>query len=139
MSSDGNAAIYRAVLDRANAGDLAGYLDLYSDDVVFGGVSQEPMDKAGVVAFHENFYAAFPGVQVEVLDLIESGDQLAARLLLSGPHEGPFLGAPASGNDVQLAITTILTMRDGKCVERWSTADMLGLLIQVGAVPPPGA
>jgi hypothetical protein len=37
------------------------------------------------------------------------------------------------------AITTILTMRDGKCVERWSTADMLGLLIQVGAVPPPGA
>ena len=139
MSSDGNAAIYRAALDRANTGDLAGYLDLYSDDVVFGGVSQEPMDKAGVVAFHENFYAAFPGVQVEVLDLIESGDQLAARLLLSGSHEGPFLGAPASGNDVQLAITTILTMRDGKCVERWSTADMLGLLIQVGAVPPPGA
>ena len=139
MSSDGNAAVYRAALDRANAGDLAGYLDLYSDDVVFGGVSQELMDKAGVVAFHENFYAAFPGVQVQVLDLIESGDQLAARLLLSGPHEGPFLGAPASGNDVQLAITTILTMRDGKCVERWSTADMLGLLIQVGAVPPPGA
>jgi steroid delta-isomerase-like uncharacterized protein len=139
MSSDGNAAVYRAALDRANAGDLAGYLDLYSDDVVFGGVSQEPMDKAGVVAFHENFYAAFPGVQVEVLDLIESGDQLAARLVLSGPHEGPFLGVPASGNDVQLAITTILTMRDGKCVERWSTADMLGLLIQVGAVAPPGA
>jgi steroid delta-isomerase-like uncharacterized protein len=139
MGSDGNAAIYRAALDRANSGDLAGYLDLYSDDVVFGGVSAEPMDKAGVVAFHEDFYAAFPGTQVQVLDLIESGDQLAARLLLSGRHEGPFLGVPPSGNDVQLAITTILTMRDGKCVERWSTADMLGLLIQVGAVPPPGA
>jgi predicted ester cyclase len=139
MTSDGNAAIYRAALHRANEGDLAGYLDLYSDDVVFGGVSQEPMDKAGVVAFHENFYSAFPGAQAQVLDLIESGDQLAARLVLSGPHEGPFLGVPPTGNDVQLAITTILTMRDGKCVERWSTADMLGLLIQVGAVPPPGA
>jgi predicted ester cyclase len=46
---------------------------------------------------------------------------------------------PASGNHVHLPITTILTMRDGKCVERWSTADMLGLLIQVGAVTPPGA
>jgi predicted ester cyclase len=96
------------------------------------------MDKAGVVAFHENFYAAFPGVQAQVLDLVESGDKLGARLLLSGSHQGEFLGAPASGNDVQLAITTLLTMRDGKCVERWSTADMLGLLIQVGAVPPPG-
>jgi steroid delta-isomerase-like uncharacterized protein len=139
VSGNGNAYIYRAHLDSANAGDLAGYLDLYSDDVVFGGVSPEPMDKAGVVAFHENFYAAFPGVQAHVLDLIESGDKLGARLLLSGSHQGEFLGVPASGNDVQLAITTLLTMRDGKCVERWSTADMLGLLIQVGAVPPPGA
>jgi len=139
MTSNGNAAVYKAALDRANQGDLPGYLDLYSNDVVFGGVSSEPMDKAGVVAFHENFYAAFPGTQVEVLDLVKSGDRLAARLVLRGPHEGPFLGVPATGNDVQLAITTILTMRDGKCVERWSTADMLGLLIQVGAVPPPGA
>jgi predicted ester cyclase len=106
MSSDGNAAIYRAALDRANTGDLAGYLDLYSDDVVFGGVSQEPMDKAGVVASTRTSMRRSPGIQVEVLDLIESGDQLAARLLLSGPHEGPFLGVPASGNDVQLAITT---------------------------------
>jgi steroid delta-isomerase-like uncharacterized protein len=139
VNAEGNAAIYRAALERANAGDLAGYLDLYSDDVVFGGVTPEPLDKAGVVAFHDNFYSAFPGAQAQVLDLIESGDQLAARLVLSGPHEGPFLGVPASGNDAQLAITTILTMRDGKCVERWSTADMLGLLIQVGAVTPPGA
>jgi predicted ester cyclase len=139
MSSDGNAAIYRAALDRANAGDLAGYLDLYSDDVVFGGVSQEPMDKAAVVAFHEGFYAAFPGAQARLLDLIESGDKLGARLVLSGRHEGEFLGVPPTGKEVALPITTILTMRDGKCVERWSTADMLGLLIQVGAVPPPGA
>jgi predicted ester cyclase len=28
---------------------------------------------------------------------------------------------------------------DGRCVERWSQADMLGVLIQLGAVPPPGA
>jgi predicted ester cyclase len=131
-------ADYRAALDRVNAGDLAGYLDFYSDDVVFGGVTPEPMDKAGVVAFHEDFYGAFPGAQVQVLDLIESGDQLAARLLISGRHEAPFLGVPATGNEAHLAITTILTVRDGRCVERWSTADMYGLMIQLGAVPPPG-
>ena len=74
MTIEGNAAIYRAALERANAGDLAGYLDLYSDDVVFGGVTPEPLDKAGVVAFHENFYSAFPGAQADVLDLL--GDLL---------------------------------------------------------------
>ena len=133
-----NASIYRAALDRGNAGDLDGYLDLYSDDVVFGGVSPEPMDKAGVVAFHKGFYDAFRGAQADLVELVESGDKLAARLLITARHEGEFMGVPATGSDVALAITTILTMRDGKCVERWSTADMLGLLIQIGAVPPAG-
>jgi predicted ester cyclase len=136
--SPGNAAAYRAALDCANAGELDGYLDFYSDDVVFGGVSPEPMDKAATVAFHRDFYSAFSDARVDLLELLENGDKLAARLLISGRHDGEFMGTPASGNDVQLAITTILTMRDGKCVERWSTADMLGLLIQIGAVPAPG-
>jgi predicted ester cyclase len=136
--ADGNGAAYRAALDRGNQGDFDGYMDFYSDDVVFGGVTPEPMDKAGVVAFHRGFYDAFPGAQSEVLDLVEEGDKVAARIVLRGRHEGPFLGVPPTGNDMQLAITTILTMRDGKCVERWSTADMLGLLIQLGAVPAPG-
>jgi predicted ester cyclase len=133
-----NSAAYRAALDRGNAGDLDGYMDFYSDDVLFGGVTPEPMDKAGTVAFHQGFYSAFPGAQVEVLDLIEVGDKLAARIVISGRHDGAFMGVPPTGNDMQLAITTILTLRDDKCVERWSTADMLGLLVQIGAVPPPG-
>jgi predicted ester cyclase len=113
-------------------------MDFYSDDVVFGGVTPEPMDKAGTVAFHEGFYSAFSDAKVDLLDLVESGDKLAARLLIKGRHTGEFMGVAPSGNDVQLAITTILTMRDGKCIERWSTADMFGLMIQIGAVPPPG-
>ena len=135
---NGHAAAYRAALDRANAGDLGGYLDFYTDDVVFGGVTPEPMDKAGTVAFHEDFYAAFPGAQAEILDLVEAGNRLAARIAISARHEGAFLGVPPTNRDVRLAITTVLTMRDGRCVERWSTADMLGLLIQMGAIPPPG-
>jgi hypothetical protein len=47
------------------------------------------MDKAGAVAVHENFYSAFPGTQVEVLDLIESDDQIAVRLLLAALTRGP--------------------------------------------------
>jgi predicted ester cyclase len=70
--------------------------------------------------------------------LVATGERLAARFVISGRHEGEFMGIPPTGNDARLAITTILTVRDGKCVERWSTADMLGLLIQLGAVPPPG-
>ena len=137
MNDSGNAAAYRAALERFNAGDLDGYLDFYTDDVVFGGVTPEPMNHAGAKAFHEAFLAGFPGLQVELVDLIETGDRLAARLVLSGAHKGEFMGVAATGRQAQLAITTVLTMRDGRCVERWSTADIYGLMVQLGALPPP--
>jgi steroid delta-isomerase-like uncharacterized protein len=128
---------YRAAIDRFNAGDLDGYLSFYSDDVVFGGATPEPMDKQETRAFHEAFVAAFPGAQVQLIDVIDAGDRLAVRLIIHGDHRGEFLGVPATGQRAQLAITSLLTMRDGRCVERWSTADMLGLLVQLGAAPVP--
>jgi hypothetical protein len=33
---------------------------------------------------------------------------------------------------------TIWRFADGKLVEGWWTNDMLGLLIQLGVIPPPG-
>jgi steroid delta-isomerase-like uncharacterized protein len=134
MSGSAGAS-YLAAVERVSAGDLDGYLAFYADDVVFGGVTPEPMDKAGVVAFHQAFYAAFENQGVEVVDLIESGDRVAARLHLHLRHRDEFMGVPATGEEVQFAITTLLTVRDGKCVERWSTADMYGLMAQIGAVP----
>lgn len=138
MTEGENAQTYRAAIDRFNGGDLDGYLDLYADDVVFGGVSPAPMDKPGVRTFHEGFLAAFPGARVEIADLLESDDRLAARLVFDLHHEGEYMGVPPTGADAVFAITTILTMRDGRCVERWSTADMFGLMVQLGAIPAPG-
>jgi predicted ester cyclase len=48
-----------------------------------------------------------------------------------------FMGVPASGTAIALPGITILHFRGGRVIERFSQADMLGLLIQVGAVPAP--
>jgi predicted ester cyclase len=125
---------YRARIERFNAGDLDGYLDFYADNVVFGGATPEPLDKAGVRGFHQGFVSAFPGTQAEILDLVESGDKLAARLALHVRHKAEFMGVPATGRDAVLPITTIFTIRDGRCVERWSTVDMFALMVQLGAI-----
>ena len=45
------------------------------------------------------------------------------------------MGVPATGADAVFTLTTILTVRDGRCPERWSTADIYGLMAQLGAVP----
>ncbi|WP_233899220.1 ester cyclase [Pseudonocardia dioxanivorans] len=62
---------------------------------------------------------------------------LVCRFTRTGRHDGPFLGVPPTGVEIALPGITALRFRDGRCVERWSAADMLGVLVQVGAVPAP--
>lgn len=128
-----------AAVDRWNSGDLDGYLDFYDEEVLLHGYSPEPMDKPAVRAFYEGIFAAFPGAQLTVHETIIDGERLSGRFTLTGRHDGVFLGVPATGTDITLSGITILHFRGGRCVRRWSSADMLGVLVQIGAVPAPGA
>ena len=138
MATD-HVSRYRAAIERFDAGDLDGYVDFYADDVVFGGLTPKPLGKAGVRSFHAHFMASFAGARVEVDDLFGAANRLGGRLLLTGTHVGAFLHVEPTGIPIAMPITTVLTMRDDRCVERWSTADLYGLLVQLNAVPaPPG-
>jgi predicted ester cyclase len=62
---------------------------------------------------------------------------LTIRFTMSGRHVGEFMGVPPTGRDVALPGITILRFSGDRVVERFSQADMLGLLVQLGAVPAP--
>ena len=81
--------------------------------------------------------AAFPGSTLTIDEEISDGDRMALRFTQSGVHQGVFMGFPATGKTFSMVGQTILHFRDGKIVERWSTADMLSLLNQIGALQPP--
>jgi steroid delta-isomerase-like uncharacterized protein len=132
-----NQAAFARAVDRWNAGDLDGYLEVYAEDVRLHGFGPEPLDKDGGRAFYEALAAAFPGSRLHVHDTFGAGGRLTARFTLTGRHDGTFLGVPATGRQIALAGITILHFRDGACVERWSCSDVLGVLVQIGAVPPP--
>ncbi|GAA4705343.1 hypothetical protein GCM10023215_51610 [Pseudonocardia yuanmonensis] len=135
-SSRNETALARAI-DRWNAGDLAGYLEIYADDVRLHGMSPEPLDKVGVRAAYEGLFAAFPENHLELHETFGDGDRLVSRFTLTGRHDGDYMGIPATGRDIALPGITVLHFRDARCVERWVCTDMLGLLVQLGAVPPP--
>lgn len=127
-----------------NEGDLDGYLGLYDDAIRLHGYGPEPMDRHGVAGFYRAVWAALPaegrpGPALEILDAVEEGDRLAVRFAQTGTQTGAFLGVPASGRPYRLEGLTLLRFGDGgRVVERHSSADMLGLLVQLGALPPPG-
>jgi predicted ester cyclase len=120
-----------------NAGDLDGYLALYDPTITLHGYTPEPMDKTAVRGFYSTIFAAFPGCTLTLHETIPAGDRVTARFTLTGRHDGPFLGVPATGREIALPGITVLRFVNGSCVERWSCADMLAVLVQIGAVPAP--
>jgi predicted ester cyclase len=129
-------ALARAV-ERWNAGDLDGYLSLYDEGIRLYGYFPEPMDKVQVRGFYEGIFRAFGTPKLEFHEVLWEGDVCAIRFTMTGRHVAEFMGVPATGKSIALPGITILHFRGDRCVERFSQADMLGLLMQIGAVPAP--
>jgi predicted ester cyclase len=59
------------------------------------------------------------------------------RFTMSARHVGEFMGVPPTGRDIALPGITTLRFDGDRCVERHTQTDMLGLMVQLGAVPAP--
>jgi len=92
-------------------------------------------------AHHAFEYAlsAFETFSHEVVAQWAEGDTVISRIVGRGKHTGDFIGIPPTGKEVQMEGIAIHRIVDGKIAEHWSQIDALGLLIQLGAVSPPGA
>jgi predicted ester cyclase len=128
---------------RWNAGDLAGYLSLYDEQIRLHGYTPEPMNKAAVTGFYQMIWSTMaadgkPNPSLDFHDVLSDGDRYCCRFTMSGVHKGTFLGVPATGKPYVLPGITIMHFAGGTVIERWSSADMLSVLVQIGAVPPPG-
>jgi steroid delta-isomerase-like uncharacterized protein len=129
-------AVQQAV-DHWNRGDLDQYLRLYSDDVVLHVYAGLEPGLENVRRFYDAWWQAFPGSQLIVKDEIAAADKVVCRLVIEGRHAGSFQGIPPSGRPISVAGFTILRFVDGRCVERWSVVDSLGLLTQIGGLGAP--
>ena len=137
MTVETNIARARTAIDSWNAGDLDGYLTLYADSVRLHGYTPEAMGKAEVAEFYRGIVASFGGPKIEVHDIFGAADDICIRFTMTGRHTAEFMGVAATERDIALPGITVLRFADGQCVEPWASADMLGLLTQLGAVPAP--
>jgi steroid delta-isomerase-like uncharacterized protein len=78
---------------------------------------------------------AFPDLRMAEADSVKEGDKVAFRWLLTGTHEGEFMGVAATGKRVEAMGVDIVRMADGEIVEHWGEFDAMGLLRQIGVIP----
>jgi steroid delta-isomerase-like uncharacterized protein len=95
-----------------------------------------PMDwNVNKKEFLAPFAKAFPDLRRKIVDMVAEGDKVAVSFNVTGTYKGEFQGIPATGKQVSFTAMDILTIIDGKVTEEWATADMMGLMQQIGAIP----
>jgi predicted ester cyclase len=126
-----------AALERWNAGDLDGYLELYDERIQLHGYSPEPMSRTEVRAFYQQMFSSFGTPGLEFHETLWDRDTCAIRFAMTGRHVAEFMGVAPTDLPITLPGITILHFKGDRVIERFSQADMLGLLVQIGAVPAP--
>ena len=96
-----------------------------------------PAGRDGIKALGQVIVAGFPDVHAAVQDLIADGDRVIERTQTSATHTGEFNGISPTGKQVEWTEIHIYRLEDGKIAEQWSEIDLLGLLVQLGAIPGP--
>ena len=113
------------------------YFRLYSDDIVLYGYQGVEPGLESVKRFYNAFWDVFPDARVTVQELIEEGETLVVRYVITGTQREAFMGVAASGQRIELPGISILHFRNGYCFERWACSDSLVLLNQIGAPMTP--
>ena len=82
------------------------------------------------------FLTAFPDIQWTLDEQIAEGEVVVSRFTWTGTHRGKFLGIPPSGKRAKVWGVVMDVVTDGRLSESRIIMDTLGLLQQLGAIPP---
>lgn len=83
--------------------------------------------------FQANVMSALSGMSMTEEDVIEAGDKLVIRSVVTAVHTGEFLGIPATGRKVSYDAVDIYRVADGRIVWRFLICDWKGVMDQLAA------
>ena len=134
-----NAAIVREFIDRVlNQGEIEETGRYFWEDVV----EEVPMPGQGpglkgLQDVLRGMKAGFPDIHWKVEEQMSEGDRVMSRFVWTGTHRGPFLGIPPTGRHVSVWGIVIDRLVDGRIKQTRIIMDTLGLMGQLGVIPPP--
>ena len=139
MSLEENRDVVRREVEFWNGRDAEAAGDVYAADYVghdpagtHAGSFEQVKQSAAAV------FAAFPDLSLTAEDVIVEGDMAVKRWTVRGTHKAEFMGIPATGVQIVNTGINIFRIANGKIAECWSESNALGLMQQLGVIPPMG-
>ena len=137
MSNDDAKSLVSKYIEEVwnNAG-LAALDDLTGPAFTYHLGGQPPRDKAAMQQFIQAVHGAFPDWRVQIQAIVAEGSAVAARWTGKVTHQGVFQGIPPTGKQISVSGINFYLVEDSKISEEWEQMDSLGMLQQLGVLPP---
>ena len=135
---EANKAIVRRYLEEAwNQQNLDVLDELMTADVINHSPTRYQLDLETHKQVLSMYFTGLPDLHGTTEDLIAEGDKVVGRYTATGTHQGELI-VPATGNQVVWTGINVFRFADGKIVETWWAFDSLGIMQQIGVIPPLG-
>jgi predicted ester cyclase len=135
QATEAIAVVRRNTEEVQGRGDFALFERLFAPDFIdhtpqrgFGA------DREAVRALYCAMRTAFPDFHPEIHFQFAAGTMVTTYKTYHGTHSGPLLGHAATGKRVRFDSVDVMKVVDGRIVAHWGVGDLLGLMIQIGAV-----
>jgi len=136
-----NQEVVRRYVAHINRGDAKAAAAEYATDAKNFG---RPVGREGIETRLEDIFTTFPDWHMEILEMTAAGQVVVVRCQVSGTHRGVGtmalngmpVGAAPTGKRFEVTHIHWHTLRDGKIVEHYANRDDLGMLRQLGLLPP---
>ena len=137
MTQDNSAIVRRFVDEVINQGKMGSAEEFVWEDVV----EQVPLPGQGpglegLKDVLRGMRSAFPDIDFSIKEQVCEGDKVVSRFEWTGTHKAEFMGVPATGRQVRVWGVVIDRLEAGRIKDTRLLMDALGLMMQLGALPP---
>jgi predicted ester cyclase len=141
MTNERNKAIVRRFYQAFEANDEGALKEVLAPDLMaYSHGAPGPQSREAHLQTIGSWNAAFGETHFTIEEQLAEGDKVATRVTMRSVHNrGDFQGVPPTGKQVAVSGISLERINDGKIVERRVSGDWLGMMQQLGLIPPPQA
>ena len=120
-----------------NGQNMAAFEEYFSSDFIYHSAEGD-MNAEQYKGLCQAYFEAFPDLHISTDKLIAKKDKVTKIWTAHSTHKGELMGIPATGKAIKIKGIEVFRIVDGKIVELWACMDNLGMLQQLGVIPPMG-
>ncbi|WP_260954449.1 ester cyclase [Pseudomonas citri] len=134
MSVEANKELVRKFYAAIQHEDYAAAASCCHENFVFYTQVDTPiLGTAGFIQSEKKNFDAFEGFIFKIESLLAEGDQVAAYMIFDGRQSGIFEGIEPKGARVRFSLMMLLTVTDGKIIEKRAHFDRMDIRKQLAA------